>query len=166
MFSLTFHSGIFNLSNECSKGFWHHKINGRHLYFTLEFLHSANPLIILLLLALLFSLTSLVLAPYHCSLLISALFGSPILIHSPCQISAFFQHLTSSSVQFSSVSQSCLTLCDPMNHSTPGLPVHHQLPEFSQTHVHRVSDAIHPSHPRSSPSPFAPNLSQYQSLFQ
>ena len=54
---------------------------------------------------------------------------------------------TSSSVQFSSVTQSCLTLCDPMNHSTPGLPVHHQLPEFTQTHVHRVNDAIQPSHP-------------------
>ena len=52
-----------------------------------------------------------------------------------------------SSVQFSSVAQSCPTLCDPMNHSTPGLPVHHQLPEFPQTHVHRVSDAIQPSHP-------------------
>ena len=69
-------------------------------------------------------------------------------------------------VQFSSVTQSCLTLCDPMNCSTPGLPVHHQLPEFSQTHIHRVSDAIQPSHPLSSPSPPAPNPSQYQSLFQ
>ena len=55
-------------------------------------------------------------------------------------------------VQFSSVSQSCPTLCDPMNRSTPGLPVHHQLPEFTQTHVHRVSDAIQPSHPLSFPS--------------
>ena len=71
-----------------------------------------------------------------------------------------------SSVQFSSVTQSCLTLCDPMNHSTPGLPVHHQLLEFTQTHVHRVSDAIQPSHPLSSPSPPAPNPSQHQSLFQ
>ena len=62
-----------------------------------------------------------------------------------------------SSVQFSSVAQSCLTLCDPMNRSTPGLPLHHQLPEFTQTHVHRVSDAIQPSHPLSSPSPPAPN---------
>ena len=53
--------------------------------------------------------------------------------------------------QFSSVAQSCPTLCDPMNHSTPDLPVHHQLPEFTQTHVHRVSDAIQPSHPPSSP---------------
>ena len=59
-------------------------------------------------------------------------------------------------VQFSSVAQSCLTLCDPMNRSTPGLPVHHQLPEFTQTHLHRVSDAIQPSHPRSSPSPPVP----------
>src|SRR5574339_306922 len=67
---------------------------------------------------------------------------------------------------FSSVTQSCPTLCDPMNHSTPGLPVHHQLPEFTQTHVHRVSDAIQPSHPLSSPSPPAPNSSQHQSLFQ
>ena len=65
--------------------------------------------------------------------------------------------------QFSSVAQLCLTLCDPMNCSTPGLPVHHQLPEFTQTHVHRVTDAIQPSHPLSSPSP-APNPSQHQSL--
>ena len=64
------------------------------------------------------------------------------------------------SIQFSSVSQSCPTLCDPMNSSIPGLPVHHQLPEFTQTHVHRVSDAIQPSHPLSSPSPPAFNLSQ------
>ena len=69
------------------------------------------------------------------------------------------------SVQFSSVAQSCLTLCDPMNCSKPGLPVHHQLLEFAQTHVHRVSDAIQPSHPLSSPSP-APNPSQHQGLFQ
>ena len=70
------------------------------------------------------------------------------------------------SVQFSSVAQSCPTLCDPKNRSTPGLPVHHQLPEFTQTHVHRVSDAVQPSHPLSSPSPPAPNPSQHQSLFQ
>ena len=68
--------------------------------------------------------------------------------------------------QFSSVAQSCLTLCDPINRSTPGLPVHHQLPEFTQTHVHRVRDAIQPSHPLSSPSPPDPNPSQHQSLFQ
>ena len=70
------------------------------------------------------------------------------------------------SVQFSSVAQSCPTLCDPMNRSTPGLPVHHQLLEFTQTHVHPVSDAIQPSHPLSSPSPLAPKPSQHQSLFQ
>ena len=70
------------------------------------------------------------------------------------------------SVQFSSVAQSRLTLCDPMNCSTPGLPVHHQLPEFTQIHVHRVSDAIQPSHPLSSLSSPAPNPSQHQSLFQ
>ena len=69
-------------------------------------------------------------------------------------------------VQFSSVAQSCPTLCDPMNCGTPGLPVHHQLPEFTQIHVHQVSDAIQPSHPLSSPSPPAPNPSQHQSLFQ
>jgi len=71
-----------------------------------------------------------------------------------------------SSVQLISVAQSCPTLCDPMNRSTPGLPVHHQLPEFTQTHVHRVSDAIQPSHPLSSPSPPAPSPSQHQGLFQ
>ena len=71
-----------------------------------------------------------------------------------------------SSVQFSSVTQSCPTLCDPMNRSTPGLPVHHQLPEFTQTHVHRVGNAIQPSHPWSSPSPPAPSPSQHQGLFQ
>ena len=70
------------------------------------------------------------------------------------------------SVQFSSVAQSCPTLCDPMNCSMPGPPVHHQLPEFTQSHIHRVSDAIQPSHPLSSPSPPAPNPSQHQSLFQ
>ena len=69
-------------------------------------------------------------------------------------------------IQFSSVTQSCPTLRDPMNRSTPGLPVHHQLLEFTQTHVHRVSDAIQPSHPLSSPSPPAPYPSQHQSLFQ
>ena len=73
------------------------------------------------------------------------------------------------SVQFSSVqslSQSCPTLCNPMNRSTPGLPVHHQLLEFTQTQVHRVNDAIQPSHPLSSPFPPAPNPSQHQSVFQ
>ena len=74
--------------------------------------------------------------------------------------------ISGSSVQFSSDTQSCLTLCNPMNHSMPGLPVHHQLPEFTQTHVHRVSDAIQPSHLLSSPSAPASNPSQHQSLFQ
>ena len=69
-------------------------------------------------------------------------------------------------VKFSLVAQSCPTLCNPMNRSTPGLPVHHQLPEFTQTQVHRVSDAIQPSHPLSSPSPSALNLSQHQGLFK
>ena len=68
--------------------------------------------------------------------------------------------------QFTSVAQSCPTLCDPMNCSMPGLPVHHQLPESTQTHVHRVGDAIQPSHPLSSLSPLAPNPSQHQGLFQ
>ena len=77
-----------------------------------------------------------------------------------------FFHFSSPSVQFSSVAQSCPTLCDPMNRSTPGLPVHRQLPEFTQIHVHQVRDAIQPSHPLLSPSPPAPNPSQHQSLFQ
>ena len=70
------------------------------------------------------------------------------------------------SVQFSSVAQLCPTLCDSMNHSMPGLPLHHQLLEFTQTHVHQVGDAIQPSHPLLSPSPPAPNPSQHQGLFQ
>ena len=68
--------------------------------------------------------------------------------------------------QFSSVAHSCPTLCDPMDSSTPGLPVHHQLLEFTETHIHWVSDAIQPSHPLSSPSSPAFNLSQHQSLFK
>ena len=81
----------------------------------------------------------------------------------------FFFNITMailSDVQFSSVAQLSPTLCDPMNRSTTGLPVHHQLVEFTQTHIHRVSDAIHPSPPLLSPSPPAPNPSQHQSLFQ
>ena len=73
---------------------------------------------------------------------------------------------THDSFQFSSVTQSCPTLWDPMNCSMPGLPVHHQLPGFTQTHVHRVGDAIQPSHPLASPSPPALSPSQHQSLFQ
>ena len=68
--------------------------------------------------------------------------------------------------QFCSVAPSCLTFCDPMNHSTPGLPVHHQLPESTQIHIHWVGDAIKPSHPLSSPSPPALNLSQHQGLLK
>ena len=78
-------------------------------------------------------------------------------------LSLFLWH---QSVQFSSVTQSCPTLCDPMNRSTPGLSVHHQLLEFTQPHIHWVHDAIQPSYPLSSPSPPAPNPSQHQSLFQ
>ena len=81
-------------------------------------------------------------------------------------IKAVYCHPAFLRVQFSSVAQSCPTLCDPMNRSTPGLPVHHQLLECTQTHVHRVSDAIQPSYPLSSPSPPAPNPSHHQSLFQ
>ena len=80
------------------------------------------------------------------------------------QLRAFL--LSFLSVQFSSVAQLCLTLCDPMNCSMPGLSVHYQLPEFIQTHVHPVGDAIQPSHPLSSPSPPALNLSQHQGLFK
>ena len=69
-------------------------------------------------------------------------------------------------MQFSSVAHSCPTLWNPMDWSTPGLPVHHQFPEFTQTHVHWISDAIKPSHPLSSPSPFAFSLSHHQSLFK
>ena len=99
----------------------------------------------------------------------------PLFLINPLEIYMLFlgphTHFSSpafypSSVQFGSVAQSCPTFCDPMNRSTPGLPVHHQLPEFTQTHVHRVGDAIQPSHPLSSPSPPAPNPSQHQGLFQ
>ena len=76
----------------------------------------------------------------------------------------FFQNMTS--VQFSSVAQSCPTLCDPMNRSTAGLPVQNQLPEFTQTCVHWLGDAIQTSHPLSFPSPPALNLSQHQGLFK
>ena len=76
---------------------------------------------------------------------------------------AFSEFITSDQIR--SVAQSCPTFCDPMNRSTPGLPVHHQLPEFTQTHIHRVSDDPL-SHPLSSPSPPAPNPSQHQGLFQ
>ena len=81
-----------------------------------------------------------------------------------CTSGRFFSNWAS--VQFSSVAQLCLTLCDPMNCSIPGLPVHHQLLESTQTHVHWIGDAIQPSHPLSSPSPPALNRSQHQGLFK
>ena len=83
-----------------------------------------------------------------------------------CQNMHLSRHQNIIMFQFSSVTQSCPTLCDPMNHSMPGLPVHHQLLEFTQTHVHRVGDAIQPSHSLSFPFPPAPNPSQHESLFQ
>ena len=84
------------------------------------------------------------------------------------QASMFYSSLLHSNIynQIRSVAQSCPTLWDPMNHSTPGLPVHHQLLEFTQIHVHQVSDAIQPSHPLLSPSPPAPSPSQHQGLSQ
>ena len=91
-----------------------------------------------------------------------------IMLSEICQrkTNTVWYHLCVSSVQLSWVAQLCLTLCDPMNHSMPGLPVHHQLPKFTQTHAHGVVDAIQPSHPLSSPSPPATNPSQHQGLFQ
>ena len=92
-----------------------------------------------------------------CSLGQPSCLGQPWLVGSGC---------THCSVQFNSVAQSCLPLCDPMDGSTPGLPVHHQLPKFTQTQVHWVSDAIQPSHPLLSSSPPAFNLSQNKGLFK
>ena len=96
---------------------------------------------------------------------VSSLFIEIQLTYNVVLISAIQKSDSLISVQFSSVTQSCPTLCDPMDSSTPGLPIHHQLPESTQTHVHWVGDAIQPSHPLSSPSP-ALNLSQHQGLFQ
>ena len=87
-------------------------------------------------------------------------------VTTPLWLSGSIRVFLYRSVQFSSVTQSCPTLCDSMNRSTPGLPVHHQLPEVTQTHVHQISDAIQPSRPLLSPSPLAPNPSQHQRLFQ
>ena len=91
--------------------------------------------------------------------------NSPIPVHFSSLIPKMLMFTLAIS-SFSSVTQSCLTLYDPMNRSTPGLPVHHQLLQFTQTHAHRVGDAIQPSHPLLSPSPPAPNPSQHQGLFQ
>ena len=93
--------------------------------------------------------------------------SSIIYLHAYLELNLLYQvPRKGNSDQFSSVTQLCPTLCNPMNRSTPGLPVHHQLPEFTQTFVHQVSDAIQPSHPLSSPSPPAPNPSRHQGLFQ
>ena len=99
----------------------------------------------------------------HCERIPSTeLFNIFTTSHIP-SLSLFFFFLVRT-LQFSSVAQSCPTLCDPMNCSTPGLPIHHHLPEFSQTHIHRVGDAIQPSHFLSSRFPPAPNPSQHQSF--
>ena len=104
--------------------------------------------------------------------LMKALNSSIFLTHSgpwersTCQTPGFGQCAKSLDLQFNSVAQSYPTLCDPINCSMPGLPVHHQLLEFTQTHVHQVCDVIQPSHPLLSPSPPAPYPSQPQSLFQ
>ena len=89
-------------------------------------------------------------------------------LHDPDNHDGVFTHLEPDILEceVSSVTQSCPTLCNPMNCSMPGFPVHHQLPEFTQTHIHRVTDAIQPSHPLLSPSSPAPYPSQHQSLFQ
>ena len=94
------------------------------------------------------------------------LFSSPVLVNQIllCLKQSCLKLYPRFLPQFSSVVQSCPTLCNPVNRSTPGLPVHHQLLEFTQTHVHRVSDAIQPSHPLSTPSPPARNPSQHQSF--
>ena len=98
---------------------------------------------------------------YRSLLSFSEFVNHKLSFHHP-QWQAFDPHvLFTHTAQFSSVAQSCPTRCDPMNRSTPGLPVHHQLPEFTQTHVHRVGDAIQPSHLLSSPSPPSPNPSQH-----
>ena len=103
-------------------------------------------------------------------LLISWLLSPFAVILEPKKIKSVTEQLNNflldTSVQFSSVAQSCPTLCDPMDYSTPGLPVHHQLPEFTQTPVHWVGDAIQPCHPLLPPSPPAFNLSQHQGLFK
>ena len=98
----------------------------------------------------------------------SSSLSDPSMEYKNCTFSPWGLNITIffPSIQFSSVAQSCWTLCDTMDFSTSGFPVHQQLPEFTQTHVHRVGDAIQPSHPLSSPSPPALNLSQHQGLFQ
>ena len=89
-----------------------------------------------------------------------------ILHKNKCHHLSMCPESSASLIHFRSVAQSCLTLCNPMDCSTPGLPVHHQLPEFTHTHVHHIGDAIRPSHPLSSPSPLTFSLSQHQGLFK
>ena len=103
---------------------------------------------------------------YGCQISSSSLSTKCDYLTPRAKIHHFYFCLCSGSVQFSSVAQSCPTLCNPMDCSMPGLPVHRQLPEFTQTHVHWVSDAVQPSYPLSSPSPCAFNLSQHQGLFK
>ena len=92
--------------------------------------------------------------------------GTQIVLSSKVETSVKKYHSLGNLVQFSSIAQLCLTLCDPLDWSTSGFPVYHQLLELAQTHVHLVGDAIQPSHPLSSPSPLVFNLSQHQGLFQ
>ena len=103
---------------------------------------------------------------FLCSSIFGPSFHKPSINHCQCVKMTIPQPGLQHSTQFGSVTQSRPTLCDPMDCSTPGLPVHHQLLEFTQTHVHWVGDAIQPSHPRSSPSPLAFDLSQHHGLFK
>ena len=101
----------------------------------------------------------------HCTLVAQLVKNPPAMRETWAWCLDWEDPLEKGMVQFSSAAQSCPTLCNPMNRSTPGLPVHHQLPESTQTHVHWVSDAIKPSHPLPSPSPPALNLPQHQGSF-
>ena len=111
------------------------------------------------------STSAVILEPKKIKYLTVSIVFPPIFHEVICKIpkSNIFNNVN---YQLSSVTQSCPTLCDSMNRSTPGLPVHHHLPEFTQTHIHRVRDAIQSSHPQLPPSSPAPNPSQHQSLFQ
>ena len=102
----------------------------------------------------------------YCVVKVLHIFQRKKLLLAMCSLNISSQFAVWLLIFISSVAQSCLTLCEPMNLSMPGLPVHHQLPESTQTHVHQVSDAIQPSHPLSSPSPPVLNLSQHRGLFQ
>ena len=118
------------------------------------------------------SLTTVLMSPegaiYHVLMFItrdtSFIYGAQLVPGDSGHLQSYSMSPPDVSDQIRSVAQSCPTLRDPMNRSTPGLPVHHQLPEFTETHVHRVNDAIQPSHPLSSPPPLAPNPSQHESF--